>query len=85
MVLDEPTAHLDSETEQVIQHAIADYAKNNLVLVIAHRLNTVKNAEQLIVMHNGKIAQQGCFNSLAAEDGEFATLLQTAQQGAVHA
>lgn len=85
LVLDEPTAHLDSETEQVIQHAIADYAKNNLVLVIAHRLNTVKNAEQLIVMHNGKIAQQGCFNSLAAEDGEFATLLQTAQQGAVHA
>ena len=82
LVLDEPTAHLDSQTEQLIQRAINDYAKTHLVLVIAHRLNTVKNANNIIVMQNGEVAQQGAYSHLAKQNGAFKTLLSTQVQGA---
>jgi len=82
LVLDEPTAHLDSQTEQLIQRAINDYAKTHLVLVIAHRLNTVKNANNIIVMQNGEVAQQGTYSNLAEQNGAFKTLLSTQVQGA---
>ena len=82
LVLDEPTAHLDSQTEQLIQRAINDYAKTHLVLVIAHRLNTVKNANNIIVMQNGEVAQQGTYSHLAKQNGAFKTLLSTQVQGA---
>lgn len=82
LVLDEPTAHLDSQTEQLIQRAINDYAKTHLVLVIAHRLNTVKNANNIIVMQNGEVAQQGTYSHLAKQNGAFKTLLSTHVQGA---
>ncbi|WP_372761967.1 thiol reductant ABC exporter subunit CydD [Pseudoalteromonas sp.] len=85
LVLDEPTAHLDSQTEQHIQTAINDYAKNNLVLVIAHRLNTVKHADNILVMRNGEIVEQGQFAALAAQQGAFTKLLTTAQQGVIDA
>lgn len=84
LVLDEPTAHLDGETEQLIQDAITQYAKKNLVLVIAHRLNTVTNADMLIVMENGEIVQQGGFDMLSQQPGAFANLLRTAKQGVDH-
>jgi ATP-binding cassette subfamily C protein CydD len=51
------------------------------VITIAHRLNTVKNAKQLIVMENGCIVQHGDFKALSQQPGEFAKLLKTAQQG----
>jgi len=82
LVLDEPTAHLDSQTEQLIQRAINDYAKTHLVLVIAHRLNTVKNANNIIVMQNGEVAQQGIYSHLAKQNGAFKILLSTQVQGA---
>ncbi|TMP04140.1 thiol reductant ABC exporter subunit CydD [Pseudoalteromonas sp. S3178] len=82
LVLDEPTAHLDSQTEQLIQRAINDYAKTHLVLVIAHRLNTVKNANNIIVMQNGEVAQHGTYSHLAKQNGAFKTLLSTQVQGA---
>ena len=84
LVLDEPTAHLDSQTEQLIQNAINEYAKNNLVLVIAHRLNTVQHANNIIVMRDGEIIEQGNFNELTNKNGEFTNLLKTAQQGVAH-
>lgn len=84
LMLDEPTAHLDSQTEQLIQNAIAEYAKNHLVITIAHRLNTVKKAKHLIVMDKGTIVQQGNFITLSQQAGALATLLQTAQHGATN-
>lgn len=81
LVLDEPTAHLDSQTEQLIQQAINEYAKTHLVLVIAHRLNTVKNANNIIVMQNGEVSQQGTYSELAQQNGAFSTLLSTNVQG----
>ena len=82
LVLDEPTAHLDSQTEQLIQQAINNYAKNHLVLVIAHRLNTVKNASNILVMQNGEIAQQGTYSQLEQQQGAFKSLLNLQAQGA---
>ena len=81
-MLDEPTAHLDSQTEQLIQQAINNYAKNHLVLVIAHRLNTVKNASSILVMQNGEIAQQGTYSQLEQQQGAFKSLLNLQAQGA---
>lgn len=81
LMLDEPTAHLDSQTEQHIQHAINMYAKNNLVLVIAHRLNTVKHADNIIVMDQGKVTEQGSFEKLSTQHGVFYNLLNAAKQG----
>ncbi|MBQ4833000.1 thiol reductant ABC exporter subunit CydD [Pseudoalteromonas sp. MMG010] len=77
LMLDEPTAHLDSHSEHVIQNAIKAYAKNNLVLVIAHRLNTVKHADNIIVMHNGEITEQGKYSQLAQQNGAFTALLNS--------
>jgi ATP-binding cassette subfamily C protein CydD len=84
LMLDEPTAHLDSQTEQHIQHAINMYAKNNLILVIAHRLNTVKHADNIIVMDQGKITEQGSFEKLRTQHGVFYNLLNATKQGVAH-
>ncbi len=69
LLLDEPTAHLDSQTEQLINQAICEYAKNHLVLVIAHRLNTVKHADTLYVMQQGSIVESGRYKQLVNERG----------------
>ena len=75
LMLDEPTAHLDSATEFSVQHAINEYAKSHLVLVIAHRLNTLKKASNIVLLDNGRIVQQGDYQSLSQQDGPFKTLL----------
>ena len=75
LMLDEPTAHLDSATEFSVQHAINEYAKSHLVLVIAHRLNTLKKASNIVLLDNGRIVQQGDYQSLSQQDGPFKALL----------
>ncbi|NMM41267.1 thiol reductant ABC exporter subunit CydD [Pseudoalteromonas arctica] len=69
LVLDEPTAHLDSQTEQLVQTAINHYAKNHLVVVIAHRLNTIEQATQVLVMKDGSVIEQGDFQGLLNQHG----------------
>ena len=59
VVLDEPTAHLDAETEALLQHAIADLSNDRTVLTIAHRLYTVEKADKIIVLDQGKIIDSG--------------------------
>ena len=75
LMLDEPTAHLDSATEFSVQHAINEYAKSHLVLVIAHRLNTLKKASNIVLLDNGRMVQQGDYQSLSQQNGPFKTLL----------
>ena len=82
LLLDEPTAHLDSQTEQLINQAICEYAKNHLVLVIAHRLNTVKHADTLYVMQQGSIVESGRYKQLVNDAGLFAKLVS---RGEAHA
>ena len=80
LVLDEPTAHLDSQTEQLVKIAINDYAKEHLVIVIAHRLNTIEQAKQIIVMKDGSVIEQGNFNTLIAAKGALFDLVHARSQ-----
>lgn len=81
LMLDEPSAHLDSQTEKIINTAIVDYAKEHLVLVIAHRLNTITNADNIYVLEQGKIIEQGNYQQLYQQQGK---LWQLAHTGAQH-
>lgn len=83
LVLDEATSALDSENEAKIQAAIDRLKGQMTIIVIAHRLSTIKNADQVIVLDQGKVIQQGGFAQLAVEqDGVFGNLLRR-QMGAV--
>lgn len=78
VLLDEPTAHLDAETEAVVQQSLARLRHGRTMLVIAHRLATLRHADRIVVMENGLIAEAGCEAELRAADGRFAALLRSA-------
>ena len=69
LVLDEATSSLDSESEHLIQEALAELMKGKTVLVIAHRLSTIRNADRIIVIDNGQIAEEGSHDELANKRG----------------
>lgn len=76
LVLDEATSALDSENEAIIQVALERLRGNMTIVVIAHRLSTLRNADQVIVLDQGRIIQQGSFNQLSKEsNGIFGQLL----------
>jgi ATP-binding cassette subfamily C protein CydD len=85
LMLDEPTAHLDSATEHSVQAAINQYAQTHLVLVIAHRLNTLKQANKIIVLSKGRVVQQGGYQALSEKPGPFKSLLASDDSGASNA
>lgn len=72
LILDEPTSHLDQETEQIITASINAYAKNNIVIVIAHRLHTVKDAKKIIVLEQGEVIESGSHQELLNLNGYYA-------------
>lgn len=76
LVLDEATSALDSENEQLVQEALARLKGRMTIIVIAHRLSTIRNADQVIVMEQGRIIQQGGYQQLSQENkGTFRQLL----------
>lgn len=81
VVLDEATAHLDSESEHAVQQALAIAMQGRTSLVIAHRLSTVRDADQILVVDAGRIVQRGTYEELIAVDGLFADLVQTQSLG----
>jgi ATP-binding cassette subfamily B protein len=85
VVLDEATAHLDSESEVAIQRALATALAGRTSLVIAHRLSTVRAADQILVVDGGRIAERGTHDELLAAGGVYAGLYLTqfAQQAAL--
>jgi ATP-binding cassette subfamily B protein len=77
VVLDEATAHLDSESEAAVQRALDAALEGRTSLVIAHRLSTVRNADQILVVEAGRIVQRGTHASLLADGGLYADLYRT--------
>ena len=77
VVLDEATAHLDSESEYAVQRALDQALEDRTSLVIAHRLSTVRNADLILVVEDGRIVQRGTHSQLLAEGGLYADLYET--------
>ncbi|MGZ5398473.1 MAG: ABC transporter ATP-binding protein [Nocardioides sp.] len=77
VVLDEATAHLDSESEAAVQRALDAALAERTSLVIAHRLSTVRNADRILVLEDGRIVQTGSHAALLAEGGLYADLYRT--------
>lgn len=76
IILDEPTSALDSFSEEQITKAMHNLFNNRTVIIIAHRLQTVKHADKILVLENGKIIEQGKHDELVKEWGQYAKMLE---------
>jgi ABC-type transport system involved in cytochrome bd biosynthesis fused ATPase/permease subunit len=79
VVLDEPTSQIDVETEALLNRALARLTANKTVLLIAHRLSTIEQADRIIVMHQGELAESGTREELLAQNGIYASMINTKQ------
>jgi ATP-binding cassette subfamily B protein len=77
VVLDEATAHLDSESEAAVQEALRTALSGRTALVIAHRLATIREADRILVISDGRIAEEGTHTELLDRDGLYAELYRT--------
>jgi len=75
LVLDEATAAIDTESENILEQAIADSFRNRTSLVVAHRLSTIRRADRILVMAGGRIIEQGTHDDLLAAGGQYAELV----------
>jgi ATP-binding cassette subfamily B protein len=77
VILDEATAHLDSESEAAVQRALGEALTGRTALVIAHRLSTVRDADQILVLDKGRVVERGTHDELVAAGGLYAELYRT--------
>jgi ATP-binding cassette subfamily B protein len=77
VVLDEATAHLDSESEAAVQRALKTALAGRTSLVIAHRLSTIREADQILVIDEGRVRERGRHEDLLAAGGLYAELYRT--------
>jgi ABC-type multidrug transport system fused ATPase/permease subunit len=71
LILDEPTSALDPESEHMIQDALAGLKGRHTVLIVAHRLSTIRHADRIFVLDNGRLAEQGSHRELLAQKGPY--------------
>ncbi len=76
LILDEATSSLDNESERLVQQALAELSRNRTTLVIAHRLSTVKHADEIVVLTENGLAERGDHASLLRQAGLYAHLYQ---------
>jgi ABC-type multidrug transport system fused ATPase/permease subunit len=77
LILDEASSYLDSQTEELVQRAMARLSHGRTSFVIAHRLATIRDADRILVMSNGRIVESGSHSALVDHDGRYAELLRT--------
>ena len=76
IIFDEATSALDSVTESEIQKAIENLTENRTTFIVAHRLSTIKNADKIAVVDNGRCVEYGTYDELMAKKGQFYRLKQ---------
>ncbi len=76
LVMDEATANIDTETEQLIQEALEKLMQNRTTIMVAHRLSTIQHADKIMVMHKGRIRETGTHQELLARDGIYKKLYE---------
>ncbi|MCR8998367.1 ABC transporter ATP-binding protein, partial [Brevibacillus laterosporus] len=74
LLLDEPTSALDTQSEAMVQEALEQMMRNRSVLVVAHRLSTIKDADEVLVVDKGHIVESGTHNELLSKNGVYARL-----------
>jgi subfamily B ATP-binding cassette protein MsbA len=85
LILDEPTAALDTESEKLVIEALERLMEGRTVLTIAHRLSTIRDAHKIIVLKDGVVAEEGTHDELVAKDGVYAELHRIQAGGAAAA
>ncbi len=80
LLLDEATSALDNESERAVKDALAQLRRNRTVLVVAHRLSTIRDADEIVVMERGRIVEQGRHEALLAAGGAYARLLRSGEE-----
>lgn len=81
LILDEATSSIDTETEELIQQAMEVLKEGRTTFIIAHRLSTIQHADQILVLENGEIVEQGNHNSLLKQEGQYAEMYRMQKEG----
>ncbi len=80
LILDEATSNLDNESEKIVQKALEELMENRTTLIIAHRLSTIRDADEILVLKEGRILERGTYESLLARPGEFKRLVEFSRE-----
>lgn len=85
LILDEATSDLDSHSERLIQDALQTFRQGRTAIVVAHRLSTIRGADRILVMHEGRLVEQGTHDELVAQGGPYAKFWRLQTSGSVPA